>query len=35
MNTMDIYHLIVDITTYIEAFVCTVKIASTDSICII
>lgn len=35
MNTMDIHHLIVDITTYIEAFVCTVKIASTDFICII
>lgn len=34
MNTMDIHRLIVDITTYFEAFVCTVKIAS-DFICII
>lgn len=32
---MNIHHLIVDITTYIEAFVCTVKIASTDFVCII
>lgn len=35
MNTTDIHHLIVDITTYIEAFVCTVNIASKDFICII
>lgn len=35
MNTIDIHHSIVDITTYIEASVCTVNIASKDFTCII
>lgn len=35
VNTIYIHHLIVGVTTYIEAFICTVKMASTDFICLI